>query len=101
MTARVTLAYVGEPPEAAGWRLAGALAYAPSPAEDDVLAAFDDACAHAAIVMITPAIAALLPPVQLDAALARTLPLVLIEPTPVPPAFDPAERARRQLGVEL
>lgn len=102
----VTLAFVGDALTAAGLRLAGVRAYAPRPGEER--AAFAQACATAAAVFVTPAVAARLDAAELEGALAALSPLVAIVAVEAPPdarpraaaRLDPAERVRRQLGVE-
>lgn len=97
-TDKAALAFVGDALAAAGFRLAGARAFAPQPGEER--AAFAQALAAAAAVFVTPAVAAKLDAAELERALAAGTPLVAIVPDEAPPAFDPAERVRRQLGVE-
>lgn len=96
--ASVTIAFVGDALAAAGFRLAGVRTFAPAPGEEH--AAFAQARAAAAAVFVTPAVAAQLDPVELERALAAGAPLVAIVPGGAPPPFDPAERVRRQLGIE-
>lgn len=94
-----TLAYLGSEPEAAGWRLAGALALAPAAGEET--AAFAQARAAASLVIVSGEVARALPAPVLEAALAALKPLLLILPDDgeaLP--LDPAERVRRQLGLE-
>lgn len=94
-----TLAYVGNAHDAAGWRLVGALALAPAAGEE--AAAFAHARAQASMVLIGGEVARALPTPVLEAALAALQPLLLILPDEgkaLP--FDPAERVRRQLGLE-
>lgn len=97
-TDKAALAFVGDALAAAGFRLAGARAFAPQPGEER--AAFAQALAAAAAVFVTPAVAAKLDAAELERALAAGTPLVAIVPDEAPPPFDPAERVRRQLGVE-
>jgi vacuolar-type H+-ATPase subunit F/Vma7 len=94
----VALAFVGDALAAAGFRLAGVRAFAPQPGEERV--AFAQALATAAAVFVTPAVAAKLDPADLERALAAGAPLVAIVPDETPLASDPAERVRRQLGIE-
>jgi vacuolar-type H+-ATPase subunit F/Vma7 len=94
-----TAAFLGPAPEAAAWRLAGALAITPAAGAE--AAAFESACAQASLVLVARPVAAALPEPLLTAALARVAPLVLILPDGAPIPADPVERARRQLGVEL
>ncbi|GIL05918.1 MAG: hypothetical protein AMXMBFR72_17130 [Betaproteobacteria bacterium] len=101
-TRTAPLAFVGDALTAAGFRLAGVRTFAPQPGEER--AAFAQALAAAAAVFVTPAVAAKLEPVELERALVAGAPLVAIVPAPDqvrgPPPFDPAERVRRQLGIE-
>lgn len=92
------LAFVGDALAAAGFRLAGVRAFAPQPGEER--GAFAQALATAAAVFVTPAVAAKLDPADLERALAAGAPLVAIVPDETPLASDPAERVRRQLGIE-
>lgn len=93
-----TVAYLGSAPEAAGFRLAGAL----TPATGTVADAFELALAQAAVVIVAAEVAAEIPAARLEAALARSAPLVVIAPQrgEPPHPLDPAERVRRQLGLE-
>jgi vacuolar-type H+-ATPase subunit F/Vma7 len=96
----VAVAYVGHPLDAAGLRLAGVLALAPQPGAE--VEAFERACAAAQVVLLGAQVAERLPEARLARALAATQPLVALVPdalAPVP-AADPAERARRVLGLE-
>lgn len=97
-TRTAPLAFVGDALTAAGFRLAGVRTFAPQPGEER--AAFAQALAAAAAVFVTPAVAAKLEPAELERALAASAPLVAIVPDDTPPPFDPAERVRRQLGIE-
>lgn len=97
-TRAIPLAFVGDALTAAGFRLAGVRTFAPQPGEER--AAFAQALAAAAVVFVTPAVAAKLEPAELERALAAGAPLVAIVPGETPPAFEPAERVRRQLGIE-
>jgi hypothetical protein len=84
--------------EAAGWRLAGARALCVN--ADDAMHQLVAARRTAAMIVLSPGFAAQLPATELDAALAALQPLTVILPfEPLLPA-DPAERARRQLGLE-
>ena len=98
---KATLAYLGNAHDAAGWRLAGAEVNSPSPgAELQALAA---ARAAAAVVLVSSEVARALPLHELEAALAALDPLVLVLPDDSGRtllAVDPAERVRRQLGLE-
>jgi vacuolar-type H+-ATPase subunit F/Vma7 len=94
-----TLAYLGNELEAAGWRLAGALALTPDRGAE--AAAFERARAEASLVLVSAAFARALPAPLLESALAALQPLVLVLPDDGgAPPFDPAERVRRQLGLE-
>jgi vacuolar-type H+-ATPase subunit F/Vma7 len=97
-TRTAALAFVGDALDAAGFRLAGVRTFAPRPGEER--AAFAQALAAAAAVFVTPAVAAKLEPAELERALAAGQPLVAIVPGEAPPPYDPAERVRRQLGIE-
>jgi vacuolar-type H+-ATPase subunit F/Vma7 len=93
-----TIAYLGDAAEAAGFRLAGAVAISPAP--DEVESAFARALASARVVIVSARCASLLAPARLEAALTKSHPLVLIAPgEPVHP-LDPAARVARQLGLE-
>lgn len=95
-----TLAYLGNEHDAAGWRLAGALAIAPE--AGDEAAAFERALRAASLLLLSSEVAAALPPALLEPALAALQPLVLVLPEAGrgPLVLDPAERVRRQLGLE-
>jgi vacuolar-type H+-ATPase subunit F/Vma7 len=99
MTTRFPLAYIGDAVEAAGYRLAGARAYAPAPGEE--AAALAQARGLAQVVLLSRGVAAALPRGDLEAALAALQPLVAIVPEGggISP-LDPAERVRAQLGLE-
>jgi vacuolar-type H+-ATPase subunit F/Vma7 len=97
-TDNAPLAFVGDALAAAGFRLAGVRAFVPPSGEER--AAFAQALATAAAVFVTPAVAAKLDPAELERALAAGAPLVAIVPGETPLACDPAERVRRQLGIE-
>ncbi len=94
----VALAFVGDAIAAAGFRLAGVRTFVPRPGEER--AAFAQALATAAAVFVSPAVAAKLESAELERALAAGAPLVAIVPGEAPLPFDPAERVRRQLGIE-
>ncbi len=96
--ARAAVAYLGDAPEAAGFRLAGALAFAPAP--DEVEAAFAQALAAARVVIVDARCALRIAPARLEKALMRTHPLVLIAPGAAAHPLDPAARVVRQLGLE-
>lgn len=96
-----TLAYLGNAHDAAGWRLAGAIATAPMPGTE--VQAFRAALSAAAVVLVATEVARELPAELLEPALAALQPLVLVLPDAAggaPLASDPAERVRRQLGLE-
>jgi vacuolar-type H+-ATPase subunit F/Vma7 len=96
-----TVAYLGNALDAAGWRLAGALTFAPAAGE--AVAALAAARQAAALVLLDSETASALPPDVLEPALVALQPLVLVLPDAgdaPPPPFDPAERVRRQLGLE-
>lgn len=96
---RHPLAYVGTRLDAAGFRLAGVLALAPSPGKEP--AALAEAMRAAPVVLLTADVAGRLPPALLDEALRGISPLVAIVPEahhPAPP-HDPAERVRQVLGL--
>jgi len=99
MTARATLAYVGDAVNAAGFRLAGARTFSPAPGEE--AAALAQARSAAQVVLVSGEAAAAMPRAELDAALAALQPLVAIVPAgrEISPC-DPAERVRAQLGLE-
>ncbi len=96
--ARATVAYLGDAAEAAGFRLAGAVAMTPAP--DEVDAAFARALASARVVIVGARCAQQLAPSRLEAALMKTQPLVLIVPAGPAHPLDPAARVARQLGLE-
>lgn len=92
--------FLGGEAEVAAWRLAGVRTIV-APAAPALVAAFDEACAGADLVLLDAATAARLPPQVLDAALtgARGLPCVL--PATDAAAPDPVvAAARRQLGMD-
>jgi|LNFM01.1.fsa_nt_gb vacuolar-type H+-ATPase subunit F/Vma7 len=95
------LAYLGNLQDAAGWRLAGACAVTPDPGgEVQALAAM---MGTASVVLMSTEVARALPPDVLEPALTALQPLVLVLPDDAggqTTAIDPAERVRRQLGIE-
>ena len=97
---QVPFAYVGNPLEAAAWRLVGAAAFAPDAGEE--AAALAQAAREADVVLLEAQCSARLPLAAIEAALAPTVPLLAIVPDAnVPPLpIDPPERVRRQLGLE-
>jgi hypothetical protein len=95
------LAYLGNLHDAAGWRLAGAYAVTPAPGgEAPALTAL---LGTASVVLMSSAVARALPADVLEPALTALHPLVLVLPDDsggLTAAIDPAERVRRQLGLE-
>lgn len=68
--------FIGDEVSAAGYRLAGVDVFSPSPAEAaDVFAA---ACGRAGLVLVASATASNIPAAQLDDALSRGAPLVMV-----------------------
>ena len=96
-----TLYYIGDEASAAGFRLAGASIIVPREGEE--VAALQAARADAALVLLSAALAARLPPTLLRAARAALAPLTLVVPDlrdgTRPP--DTAARLRRELGLEV
>lgn len=96
------LAFIGDEVTASGFRLAGARVHVPGPSPDAVRAAFEAARAEASVVLVTAALAPLLPPALLEEALAATAPLTLVVDDllgeAAPPDLESA--MRRALGVE-
>jgi len=93
-------AYVGDPTDAAGFRLAGGCCWTPRGNEAE---AFHAALGSGAdVVFIAAAVAECVPREELDVALAAGHPLVVLLPEPGLPAcrLDPAERVRAQLGLD-
>lgn len=94
------LAFIGDEVSATGFRLAGARVHVPPPG--GVREAFDAARGEAAVVLVTAALAAELPPALLEEALGAIAPLVLVVDdllgTAAPPDLEAA--MRRALGVE-
>lgn len=70
------VAFIGDEVTGVGYRLAGADVQCPEP--DDTSAAFDKACAHADVVMVTAEAARHIPPQALADAEAASAPLLLI-----------------------
>jgi len=96
-----TVAYIGNELDAAGWRLAGALTFTPSPGAERQ--ALEQARRAAALVLVSGPVARALPVAELEPALAALQPLLLVLPdhsAAEPLAVDPAERVRRLLGLE-
>lgn len=94
----MTMAYVGNAVEAAGFRLAGARCWVPD--AGDAGTAFDAACAAADVVFIEPGVASALPRRRLDTALAASRPLTVIIPRPCGSELNPVERVETLLGLE-
>ncbi|MDH3673417.1 MAG: V-type ATP synthase subunit F [Gammaproteobacteria bacterium] len=91
--------FIGDEVSAAAYRLAGARACVPAPAEIDSILQW--ACEETDLVLITAEYAALLPPQQLTQAQAALDPLLLVVPdvrghVAIP---DLAAQLRGQLGV--
>jgi vacuolar-type H+-ATPase subunit F/Vma7 len=97
----LALAYLGDLQDAAGWRLAGAYAVTPAPGgEAPALTAL---LGTASVVLMSSAVARALPADVLEPALTALHPLVLVLPDDsggLTAEIDPAERVRRQLGLE-
>jgi vacuolar-type H+-ATPase subunit F/Vma7 len=94
-----TPVFIGDEVSAAGFRLAGLRVRVPS--DDDLLATIKWACDQAPLVLIGAETAERLPAAELDEALSRLSPPVVIVPDvrgrgAVP---DVANRLRRQLGM--
>ena len=91
---------IGDEVAAAGFALAGLDVRTPAP--DAVAPCFDDALRGAALVVLTPAVAAALDAGALHAAVARGAPPVVVMPDLVAPAPDAAfaRRIRLALGIE-
>lgn len=91
--------FIGDEVSAAGLRLAGVRCVTPTPAE--VTAAFRQAQAEAALVLLGAAVAELLPPALLAEALREQQPLTLVmadlRELTTPP--DLAAALKRQLGM--
>jgi vacuolar-type H+-ATPase subunit F/Vma7 len=94
------LAFIGDPLQCAGFRLAGFSTWSPAPGSE--AAALEAARAVAQAVFISAEIAARVPRGRLDAALAAGTPPLAILPGDdgLPSALDPGERVRAQLGLE-
>jgi vacuolar-type H+-ATPase subunit F/Vma7 len=94
------LAFIGDPLQCAGFRLAGFATWSPAPGSE--VAALESAMAAAQAVFVSAEVAARLPRPRLDAALAAGTPPLAILPGEggKPSALDPAERVRAQLGLE-
>jgi len=94
------LIYLGDAVSAAGWRLAGATVRCPARGEES--AALDTARQHAALVLVSAAVAACIDASALRDALSALQPLVLIVPDLQGQAAVPdlAARLRAQLGLE-
>jgi vacuolar-type H+-ATPase subunit F/Vma7 len=98
MTPRI--AFVGDEVSAAGFRLAGAIAFVPARgSEADMLR---EARAAAVLVLLTAEVAARLPAALLADAQAAVAPLLLVVPDARArvAAPDPGHLIRAQLGIE-
>jgi hypothetical protein len=84
--------------EAAGWHLAGARTLCAATA--DAVPLLTEVRRTAAMIVLSPAFAAQLPSAALDDALAALHPLTVMLPSDPLHAADPAERVRRQLGLD-
>lgn len=93
--------YVGDEITAAGYRLAGLETLVPDPADATPILQ-SPAAAGIELILLSSAVAASLPPGELEQALARTAPLLAIVPDVfgrgVPP--DLAHEVRGALGIE-
>ncbi len=97
----VVAAYIGDEASAAGFRLAGATVIVPRPGEE--AAALATARGSAALVLVSAATAARIAARDIETAQTALTPLTLIVPdlhgaVPLP---DPAQRLRRQLGLDV
>ncbi len=97
---RASLVFLGDELSATGYRLAGAEVRVPPAGE--LVAAFEQACREARVVVVTAELAARLDAQRLARAQAAVSPCVLIVPdvrnqSPMP---DLGVRARGQLGIE-
>ena len=92
--------YIGNEVTAAGFRLAGVEVRIPVPGEEGE--ALATARAMAPLVMVDAAIAALLPPETLRAALRATFPITVVMPDLQQEVASPdiSHRLRRQLGID-
>jgi vacuolar-type H+-ATPase subunit F/Vma7 len=92
--------FIGDELSAAGYRLAGALVRVPDPGEE--AAALEWASTAAELVLVSAECAAQIPRKQLDAALSRMSPLVLVVPDACGESRpeDIAASIRRQLGMQ-
>jgi len=70
------LVFIGDEISAAGYRLAGAAVFTPSPS--DMLTTFEAACSQASVVMITAEASRHIPPARLNAAQTKPDPLVVV-----------------------
>ena len=96
----MAIRYLGDEIGATGFRLAGAEVRVPGAGEE--AAAFASALAEAELVLVSAPVAARLPARVLDRALAALSPMTVVVPdlAAESPWPDPAERLRRQLGLE-
>lgn len=85
---------------ALGFRLAGALTFAPQ--EHEMPQLFADICSDSELVLMTAEKAACLPPAQLSKALLAERPLLMIIPSArdTKDVDDLARELRRALGVD-
>lgn len=92
--------FIGDEVSAAGYRLAGAIAYVPAAGEESEV--LDAARRDAALVLVSAECAARVPAAQMVEALSALKPLVLVVPDArgrvVPP--DLGRLVRKQLGME-
>lgn len=99
---KASIAYVGDEIGAAGWRLAGAAVQVVAADAAPVEAALALARSRDsfALVLLSAAVAARVPPAQLQAALVATEPLLVVLPDTFGRASMPslAARLRTQLG---
>lgn len=92
--------YLGDAFSAAGYALAGAQVRVPEPGAETQ--AFEQACAQAALVLVSAAVAAHIDAQVLRRASAAPSPLVLVTPDPQGKVVLPelAGRLRVQLGLD-
>lgn len=92
--------FIGDEVSAAGYRLAGAVVYSPSP--HDALKVFEEARGHADVMLISADIARHIPTPHLDEALAAAAPLVSVVADVMartsPPNLE--DRVRMILGLD-
>ena len=94
------IVYIGEEIAAAGYRLAGLATRVPGPGEES--AALREALGRAALILVSQQVAERVALPELQRALAKASPLLLVVPegASLPPGIDIAARVRLQLGVE-